>query len=341
MRIIFFKNFRVEFRTEKLENFNWNHMDFYVCTKGDREFLLTENLKYWRFRLVAIPLNLYSKFNKKIMESAHNPDEPCDIYDVNYDQAIKADLQKMFLRFIEVCLNRIRKPVTSLHKRPMAMNPELRQLTTQKSSSGMREQRANTISIDRSQLLQKRRHPSGGQGSIGIISSLGHLSPETKGSNSSMEQSGSYETHYLGRDQDMDDAESTGRMKERLKLTSTLVEIADAMKNGLYFVNKAGIQGMPPCTFVAFEAVHWIMDNVEGVETEGTALRILKNMQEKRMICHASGNSSQPFVNGFYFFYLHPNPKEDVPYRNNIEQFKNDWVEVEYAQQDSNECTLR
>ena len=66
---------------------------------------------------------------------------------------------------------------------------------------------------------------------------------------------------------------------------------------------------MPPFTFLAFEAVNWIMSNVEGVETEETALRILKNMQEKNIICHASGNSSQPFVQGFYFYYMHPSPK--------------------------------
>ena len=26
----------VEFKTEQLENFNWNRMDFYVCTRGDK-----------------------------------------------------------------------------------------------------------------------------------------------------------------------------------------------------------------------------------------------------------------------------------------------------------------
>ena len=51
---------------------------------------------------------------------------------------------------------------------------------------------------------------------------------------------------------------------ERLNINSTLVEIADAMKTGLNFVNKA-VQGMPPSTFLAFEAVNWIMENIRGV----------------------------------------------------------------------------
>lgn len=32
----------VNFTTEKLENFNWNKMDQYVCTRGDTDFELQE-----------------------------------------------------------------------------------------------------------------------------------------------------------------------------------------------------------------------------------------------------------------------------------------------------------
>jgi len=58
----------VEFRTEKLENFNWNRMDFYVCTRGDKEFVLTESLKYWRFRLYAVPMTQFQPFTKRILD---------------------------------------------------------------------------------------------------------------------------------------------------------------------------------------------------------------------------------------------------------------------------------
>ena len=78
-------------------------MDFYVCTRGDREFLLTENLKYWRFRLVAIPMNPFLKINKKIMENAYNDNDPCDIYIEAFDEEMKKDLRRGFVRFLEVC----------------------------------------------------------------------------------------------------------------------------------------------------------------------------------------------------------------------------------------------
>jgi hypothetical protein len=48
-------------------------MDFYVCTRGDKEFVLTESLKYWRFRLYALPMNQFQQITKKILdgESKH------------------------------------------------------------------------------------------------------------------------------------------------------------------------------------------------------------------------------------------------------------------------------
>ena len=59
-------------------------------------------------------------------------------------------------------------------------------------------------------------------------------------------------------------------------------------------------------------------------------------MQEKKLICHASGNFSQAFFNGFAFFCLNPNPKSSIeaPYNGNLETFKNDWVEVEFSPDD-------
>ena len=32
----------VNFTTEKLENFNWNYMDQYICTRGDTDYPLQE-----------------------------------------------------------------------------------------------------------------------------------------------------------------------------------------------------------------------------------------------------------------------------------------------------------
>lgn len=46
----------VNFTTEKLENFNWNHMDQYICTRGDFDFMLLEVRGFLNFRK---PLNYF------------------------------------------------------------------------------------------------------------------------------------------------------------------------------------------------------------------------------------------------------------------------------------------
>lgn len=32
----------VSFTSEKLENYNWNYIDHYICTRGDTDFVLLE-----------------------------------------------------------------------------------------------------------------------------------------------------------------------------------------------------------------------------------------------------------------------------------------------------------
>jgi hypothetical protein len=89
------------FTTEKLEHFNWNYLDHYVCTGGDTEFVLVEALKYWRFRVYLLPLN--NSANKKIIDGA----EHCDIYNA----ATPTDHQQMvdgLLKFIETAVNKIK-----------------------------------------------------------------------------------------------------------------------------------------------------------------------------------------------------------------------------------------
>lgn len=93
----------VEFSTEKLENFNWNYLDHYICTHGEGDFELTESLKYMRFRIFVLPASVAG--TKKILEGSSN----CDVYgDTDEDHQPAED----FLKFLEV-LNKIRRPVSS------------------------------------------------------------------------------------------------------------------------------------------------------------------------------------------------------------------------------------
>ena len=63
---------------EKLETYSWNYLDHYVTTRGDQDFGLAENLKYWRFRMYVLPLRPYVPFTRQILEGPS--DMRCDIY---------------------------------------------------------------------------------------------------------------------------------------------------------------------------------------------------------------------------------------------------------------------
>lgn len=112
----------VSFTSEKLENYNWNYMDHYICTRGDTDFALLEvsvasvskcsnlfcsgqNLKFWRFRVYLLP-GTHSG-TKKILEGSAN----FDVYQLQSadEQALLTD---GFLRFIESWVNKIKRPNT-------------------------------------------------------------------------------------------------------------------------------------------------------------------------------------------------------------------------------------
>ena len=102
----------VEFNMEKLENYSWNYLDHYVSTRGDQDFVLAENLKYWRFRLYVLPLKPFIPFTNQIKESPTVC--RCDIYKKPTAE------EYVNLRFVETCLNKIKRPnslTTDIYRR--------------------------------------------------------------------------------------------------------------------------------------------------------------------------------------------------------------------------------
>lgn len=93
----------VSFTTEKLENYNWNYLDHYICTRGDTDFALVEAVKYWRFRIYLMPLN--NSATKRIIEGAQH----CDIY-TSPNNSDYANVTEGFLKFIETVVNKIKRP---------------------------------------------------------------------------------------------------------------------------------------------------------------------------------------------------------------------------------------
>ncbi|CAC5397004.1 DEPDC5 [Mytilus coruscus] len=90
-----------EFKNEKLENYNWNYFDQYICTHGEGDFGLLESLKFWRSRFLLLPINIPA--TKKIIDG----NDRCDIYQEISDTDTE-NFVHGFIRYLET-LNKLKR----------------------------------------------------------------------------------------------------------------------------------------------------------------------------------------------------------------------------------------
>lgn len=69
--------------------------------------------------------------------------------------------------------------------------------------------------------------------------------------------------------------------------------------NGVAFISQT--QSLPSYTFVSFDALIWLKNNLESSRNP---LEILDMMRKEKLICHASGDFSKPVIAGFYLYFI-------------------------------------
>uniref|UniRef100_A0A8D0HE84 GATOR1 complex protein DEPDC5 n=1 Tax=Sphenodon punctatus TaxID=8508 RepID=A0A8D0HE84_SPHPU len=90
-----------------------------------------------------------------------------------------------------------------------------------------------------------------------------------------------------------------------LTSSSTLIEILEAMKHpttGIQLLSEQ--KGLSPYCFISAEVVHWLVNTVEGVQTQAMAIDIMQKMLDEQLIMHASGEALRTFIYGFYFYKI-------------------------------------
>lgn len=305
------------FTTEKLEHYNWNYLDHYVCTGGDTtDFVLVDALKYWRFRVYILPLN--NAEIKKIIDGV----ERCDVYTL----LTCSDNQQMvegFLKFLETAVNKLKRSNNVSKKPRMSLSiqslPPLAQPRRNSISSFTQNIGSSSPFRERlgSNRLSDRPRPRSGS----------KVLERSRMSQSSQEQPS--DTSEMSADEGL----SVGLTP--LKATSSPAEILEALKHqmhGLSFVNMP--QNLPNYTFVTADAVNFIMTNMEGISSVESAIQIMQGLHKDKLIRHASGDHNKPFIYGFYLFYILPDKsdKEDKDAfqpSGDSEMFENEFLEVE------------
>ncbi|XP_045491857.1 GATOR complex protein Iml1 isoform X1 [Colias croceus] len=305
----------VAFTTEKLENYNWNYMDHYICTRGDTDFSLVEPLKYWRFRTLLLPLN--NPATKQILEdeSTH-----CDVYPTPTRHDLD-HLTEGFLKMTESYFNKVKRP----HKQRMAAaacNASDSALTRRRHSTSILTRNAQQGGVSSSPFRERvgsTRLPDRPRLRIEAMAAAKAVLERTQS------QTGESE-----------DAYDDGVIEPKLKSNATISEIRDRMRHptlGVGFLQQT--VSLPSHAFVSIYAIHWLQANMENVTYE-KATSLMEKLLHEKMICHASGDMLERFVVGYYMYHILPQKKDEereltdyVKPLGDLQSFENEWMEVE------------
>jgi len=339
----------VEFNMEKLENYSWNYLDHYVSTRGDQEdFTLAENLKHWRFRIYVLPLKPFIPFTNQIKDSPSDSRCRCDIYKKPTTEE-NVNLAEGFLRFVETCLNKIKRPnsvSTDIYRRKsrcatMAVG-DLKPPGSMRGS--MFRERVGSSShtrpvVDRARdrvvsgpvtTHTERKRTESGSG----VKGMEPLRPLTQTITTlDMGGAGSQDSVFGVSGGSTASVSSLDSQENKdfklLRSSCTMQEILEAMRNpstGLAFVSKTS--PLPSTTFVSAEAVMWLMEHVEGVCNEKRGIVMMEQLLEQNYIRHASGDTRVRFRYGFYLYCLVEKDMGALSYQGDSHAFSNDWIEV-------------
>ncbi|KAJ6644516.1 GATOR complex protein Iml1 [Pseudolycoriella hygida] len=312
----------VNFTTEKLENFPWNYMDQYICTRGDADYPLQENLKYWRHRMYLLPKE-HPAF-KKILESS-SASIHCDIFVENSTETPKQIIDD-FKNFSESYLNKIKK----LHCPKMTkglLNSPFRERLGSNILPDMRPRLDSHVSMDL--LCVPLR-----SGTKTMEKGPGRVSPAAEAAGLSLNNPDNHTNAHTAQTT-TDEKEDSFLNELKISPTASLTEILEAMKspvNGINFLAKS--QSLPSWTFVLLDAIVWLQNRIDG---KVNPLEILEAMRKADMICHASGKA-KAITPGFFLYYVVSQDKKSPDYMppiNDLETFENEWMEVEINSPDN------
>uniref|UniRef100_A0A8C6ZB14 GATOR1 complex protein DEPDC5 n=1 Tax=Nothoprocta perdicaria TaxID=30464 RepID=A0A8C6ZB14_NOTPE len=301
----------VEFSHERLEEYKWNYLDQYICSAGSEDFSLIESLKFWRTRFLLLPACISA--TKRIMEGeAH-----CDVYgDRPRSDDDEWQLLDGFIRFVEG-LNRIRRrhrsdrmirkgsalkglqiagPIPT-HSLEQAGPPIGKKGTS--ALSALLEMEASQKSLGEQQAAALAGKSSGQAAESGSIAITPTYMDSPRKVTSSWTSFSCFQRVF------QINGFSQQCSTSSLTSSSTLMEILEAMKHpttGIQLLSEQ--KGLSPYCFISAEVVHWLVNNVEGVQTQAMAIDIMQKMLEEQLIVHASGEALRTFIYGFYFYKI-------------------------------------
>ncbi|XP_070700515.1 GATOR1 complex protein DEPDC5 isoform X5 [Pempheris klunzingeri] len=368
----------VEFGHERLEEYKWNYLDQYICSAGSEDFSLIDSLKFWRTRFLLLPAG----GARRVADGEGH----WDVYGEGAGAGMAGSgdwvLLDGFIRFLEG-LNRIRRrhrsdriirqkgtpmkglqvtsPLPSYPAEAVAA-PQGKKGTSALSALLEMEQNQRTLEeqqqakpatavsdppsvvtapiyVDSPRKLPAEASEAADKGIQPAVTAGAAAQPagEAAASSSATDTSGQSVAGALS-----------------LSSSSTLLEILEAIKHPTTGVQLLPEQkGLPLNCFISAEVVHWLVNNVEGVATQGMAVDVMQKMLDEGLVAHASGDAMRTFVYGFYFYRIvgekdGPTPQPpptaagawSAAALEDFALFQRKWFEVAFVLEERRPCDL-
>uniref|UniRef100_UPI003AAEE095 GATOR1 complex protein DEPDC5 isoform X2 n=1 Tax=Centroberyx gerrardi TaxID=166262 RepID=UPI003AAEE095 len=366
----------VEFGHERLEEYKWNYLDQYICSAGSEDFSLIDSLKFWRTRFLLLPAG----GARRVADGEGH----WDVYGEGAGTGMGGSgdwvLLDGFIRFLEG-LNRIRRrhrsdriirkgtpmkglqvtsPLPQYPPEPVAP-PAGKKGTSALSALLELEQNQKTLEEQQQQgkPLVVATDASNVATAPTYVDSPRKLPAEAAEAPDKGAQPGATggaaaqtagDTASSG---SIDTSGQSGAGALSLSSSSTLLEILEAIKHPTTGVQLLPEQkGLPLNCFISAEIVHWLVNNVEGVATQGMAVDVMQKMLDEGLVAHASGDAMRTFVYGFYFYRIvgeKDGPTSQPPTAasgwstaalEDFALFQRKWFEVAFVLEERRPCDL-
>ncbi|XP_063479560.1 GATOR1 complex protein DEPDC5 isoform X15 [Symphalangus syndactylus] len=308
----------VEFSHERLEEYKWNYLDQYICSAGSEDFSLIESLKFWRTRFLLLPACVTA--TKRITEGEAHCDIYGDRPRADEDEWQLLDGFIRFVEGLNRIRRRHRSdrmmrkgtamkglqmtgPISthSLEstappvgkKGTSALSALLEMEASQKclgeQQAAVHGGKSSAQSAESSSVamtptyMDSPRKVSVDQTATPMLdgTSLGICTGQSvdRGNSQTFGNSQNIEQGYSSTNSS--DSSSQQLVASSLTSSSTLTEILEAMKHPSTGVQLLSEQkGLSPYCFISAEVVHWLVNHVEGIQTQAMAIDIMQSMTE-------------------------------------------------------------
>uniref|UniRef100_A0A8C3HBP3 GATOR1 complex protein DEPDC5 n=1 Tax=Chrysemys picta bellii TaxID=8478 RepID=A0A8C3HBP3_CHRPI len=334
----------VEFSHERLEEYKWNYLDQYICSAGSEDFSLIESLKFWRTRFLLLPACISATKRITEGEAhcdvygdkPRSDEEEWQLLDgfIRFVEGLnrirrRHRSDRMIRKGAALKGLQMAGPISS-HSLEPSGPPVGKKGTSALSALLEMEASQKTLGEQQAAMLSGKSSAQPAEsGSIAITPTYVDSprkdgaffmefvrSPRTASTfhpQVSIDQTvppaldgnmliNTGQSADRGSTQPLGSSQNIGDQGYHSSSVMIFCLIHSSCCTGIQLLSEQ--KGLSPYCFISAEVVHWLVNNLEGVQTQAMAIDIMQKMLDEQLIVHASGEALRTFIYGFYFYKI-------------------------------------